>query len=196
MSRVSLSSWSGYVKVDDLLGWLNDGNVQGFIKDACGLMEYVYRFKLACGNELIEDINRDEIGKYCLRARIFKDNCQIFFRRIEPELFQVLILSEDKGLNLADGLFREPSTEDFEIRDRSFILWGTYDDEINGYREDRVSVSRIEYPGRIGNGDYPVLQIREYLDEKGDVVVWRFRGLASAKKGDLQPDIEVSDEKG
>jgi len=199
MSRVKLSRWSGYVKGDALLDWLKDGNVQDFIQNACGLIEYVHRFKLACKDELKAELDKDEIKDYCLlRARIFWDNGQIFFRRIEPDNFQFLLISEGNNVPSLNGLDLQSQDREFEFRDRGFILWGTYDGKINGYREERVSgYSVIDYPSEIGNKEYPLLRIREYIDETGDVVVWRFLGLTSADKDDIEKAFkEVLDEKG
>jgi hypothetical protein len=175
-----------------------NGPVIKFITDskACGLIEYMHRFKLACNEKLIEELKINQIKDYCLIGRIFWENGQIFFRKTEHDRFQFLIVSEDSNVTLSNGLGLENSTEEFEFRDRNFILWGTHDDSISGYRDERVSgFSKIDYPLEVGTRGYPILKIREYLDEKGDVVVWRFLGLTS--ENDIKPDDKgVLDEKG
>lgn len=201
MGKIKLNSWSGYIRGTELEDWLkNISLVKKFIADNnyCGLIEYVHRFKLACGNELNNEIEiyTGDINSYCLRGRIFWDHGQIFFRKTEPEKFQFLIVSEDNNINIFNILNLQPSVEEFEIIDKNFILWGTYDPYISGYREERVSgFSRIDYPSVIGNNEYPILVIREYIDEIGNVIVWRFLGLKSVNNLPFD-DKGVLDEKG
>lgn len=175
MGKIKLNSWSGYLSSDELKDWLENSLSKQF-NSACSLIEYVHRFKLACKNKLVDEIKKD----YCLKGRIFWPSGQIFFRRIEPDKFQFLVVSEDSNPNLVDGLNLTHNNEEFEIRDKNVILWGTYDEDINGYREERVSgYSGIDYPPEIGNKKYPILVIREYINKEGNVVLWRFLGLSS-----------------
>lgn len=181
-----LNSW---LISDDFNACLSDINKTSSIH--C-LIEYVHRYVFNDINGFIEDIQRGEITKYCLRGRIFWEYGQIQWRRLSESEMALLIITDDAEWNiLPKGITNTRDNIDSEItayRDRNIILWGTYSPAKKAYLELRVSGSKpIDYPQQIikHGKDYPILNVREYLDKRGRVSLWRFKGITSKNAVEL-----------
>lgn len=186
--RTSPSSLDKWLKSEDLTKKLAELSLSFY-----SLIEYVHRFSLTDLKGFLEDLQKNEIAKYCLRGRLFWDSGQIQWRRVSDNEVALLIITDDtKWQHLPDDFKDLKDTLDEEItkhEDRNIILWGTFNKEENAYLERRVSGSSlIAYPDevvKIGK-KYPVLLIRQYINSSGKVALWRFRGITSKNTEELR----------
>ncbi|MEW6418392.1 MAG: hypothetical protein AB1480_09765 [Nitrospirota bacterium] len=199
----ALTIRAGAIKPDSFSEWLASdsfkkwGNGTGNIY---ALLEYMHRFNLVDWNGVLEEIKKGEIADYSLRGRIFWENGQIEWRKMDKETYNILILEEGGAtINLLGGYIPTkevpPLIEVWE--DTTIVLWGTYNPHIGGFLEKRVSGSQpVPYPSAFKTGKkYPVMWIRIYKDSEGEPQLWRFVKPDAMNPEDWKEEKEVKDAK-
>lgn len=177
-SPANLQKW---LLSKDLKNILSDINAKTKIHS---LIEYVHRFAFVDFAKFLDDIDKKEVEKYSLKGRIFWAHGQIEWRRISENIISLLIITDDGAWNSPPDDFKPTNTrlDADDKQERNLILWGTYNSDEKAYLELRVAGSQpIQYPDEIisSGRDFPVLRIREYLNEDGETVLWRFMTPAS-----------------
>ncbi len=157
------------------------------------LLEYMHRFKFTDREGFYQDIGKKETADYSLRGRIFWEDGQIEWRRVDKGTFCILVLEEDgTRITLPKGFASVENTppDVKTCENTTIVLWGAYNPKIEGFLERRVSGSEpIEYPDvftdiikrRFGHSSsnkrevyYPIIHVRIYKDAEGEPQFWRF----------------------
>jgi len=184
---------AGKLDGGSLQNWFHSDAFQEWLKGLVNphvLIEYVHEFVFSGLPSLVKDIKNNNIAQYSLRGRLFWAEGQIEWRRLGPDTYSLVMISDNQlQVSLPAGLKEALPLKDAiaSTRDRSMILWGTRDQD-GVFLELRVAGSKpIDYPEAItkGSGGYPVIMAKEYLDEADKAVLWRFVAPGSKNAHDL-----------
>ncbi|MBF0528734.1 MAG: hypothetical protein HQK55_05580 [Deltaproteobacteria bacterium] len=182
--KVTLYTWAFDCSGQDVEDYISKTWSSLPEKDVWALVEQMHRFQFQ-GPDRDEVAGLDslkELEKFGLRGRIFWSWGQIEWRRLNLNLFRVVVTSEEQVFpNQQSPVKGNHLKEEATWRDSTLILWGSSDQ--NGlFREKRIQGrDEIEYPAALksaaksfGLGSRPGMIIRAYHHPSGEDLAWRF----------------------